>query len=87
MRSTSKTRDMFVFYMSVEIGFCCVVFVLRQVKKKFYTKRSSSQTSHISPNTNFSLSRSDAEISPFASMRIRSRISSTKILLSQDNSS
>ena len=34
MRSTSKTRDMFVFYMRVEIGFCCVVFVLLANVKK-----------------------------------------------------
>ena len=39
MRSTSKTRDMFVFYVRVVIGFCCVFFVLRgQVKKNFYTQ-------------------------------------------------
>ena len=40
MRSTSKTRDMFVFYMRVEIGFCCVVFVLQGKLKNFFHTQS-----------------------------------------------
>ena len=42
---------------------------------------------HTSPITNLSPSRSSIEISLLASIRIRSRISSTKILLSIDKSS
>ena len=50
-------------------------------------KSNGADLSHTSPITNLSPSRSSIEISLLASIRIRSRISSTKILLSIDKSS
>ena len=71
MRSTSKTRDMFVFYMRVEIGFCCVVFVLGTGKareKKFYTKAFISNISHLAQHKllSFEVRRSNISTSEHA---------------------